>query len=165
MREQWTHVRLLFTCRKKNIKIKKGRKRGREKTRYANGYTICPLCQTEVVTITHALRDCNMVRAIWHQLGICASNSTFFTQNLKDRPTTNGKWCRTIILLIYLGMWYFFLMSRGFGDNRTIMYLNTEVATRIWQKILLRKLWSSSCVLIKQGVSGVKESRKSGVRN
>ena len=34
--------------------------------------TICPLCQTEVETITHALRDCNMVKAIWHQLGICA---------------------------------------------------------------------------------------------
>ena len=51
----------------------------------------CPLCQTEVETITHALRDCNMARAIWNQLGIHVSNTSFFTQNLRDWLTANGK--------------------------------------------------------------------------
>ena len=53
--------------------------------------TSYPLCQTEVETITHALRDCNMARAIWYQLGIRVSNTSFFTQNLRDWLTTNGK--------------------------------------------------------------------------
>lgn len=53
--------------------------------------TTCPLCQTEVETITHALRDCSMAKAVWHQLGIRALNSTFFTQNLKDWLDTNGR--------------------------------------------------------------------------
>lgn len=54
--------------------------------------TICPLCQSEEETIIHALRDCNKVKAVWHQLGVRVSNSTFFTQNLMDWLTTNGKW-------------------------------------------------------------------------
>ena len=39
----------------------------------------CPVCQSEEESITHALLDCNMARAIWYQLGICGSNTSFFT--------------------------------------------------------------------------------------
>ena len=52
--------------------------------------TTCPLCHREVETITHALRDCHVIKNIWFQLGIQAVNSTFFTQDIGEWLVTNG---------------------------------------------------------------------------
>ena len=34
----------------------------------------CPICQDEVETVMHALRDCPWARSIWRQLGVLTSN-------------------------------------------------------------------------------------------
>ncbi|XP_065637983.1 uncharacterized protein LOC112010482 [Quercus suber] len=52
--------------------------------------TTCPLCHSEAETILHALRDCNLVRPLWQQLGIHCLYSTFFSQDIRDWLITNG---------------------------------------------------------------------------
>ena len=51
--------------------------------------TTCPLCHIEVESILHALRDCNLVRPIWYQLGSQCLYSNFFSQDIRDWLTSN----------------------------------------------------------------------------
>lgn len=53
---------------------------------------VCPLCNEVVESVTHVLRDCHVVRAVWYQLGVRNLNSPFFAQDigswLKSNATT-----------------------------------------------------------------------------
>ena len=51
----------------------------------------CPMCHAANESIIHSLRDCNVVKPTWHQLGIHSNNSTFFSQEIKEWLTTNAK--------------------------------------------------------------------------
>ena len=52
--------------------------------------TTCPLCHLEVESILHALRDCNLVKPIWHQLSLYCVQSSFFSQGIRDWLISNG---------------------------------------------------------------------------
>lgn len=51
----------------------------------------CPMCHTATESISHALRDCNVVKPTWHQLGIKHNNTAFFSQEINEWLTTNAK--------------------------------------------------------------------------
>ena len=44
----------------------------------------CPICLNGLESIIHALRDCPLAKAIWHQLGVLPSDLVFFAENLKE---------------------------------------------------------------------------------
>ena len=52
--------------------------------------TTCPLCNIAAESAAHALRDCHVVKALWYQLGVCQSNSNFFTQDLRSWLKSNA---------------------------------------------------------------------------
>ena len=52
---------------------------------------LCPICQREPESITHAIRDCAWVKAVWIQLGVSISNQAFWTSNLQEWIILNGK--------------------------------------------------------------------------
>ena len=52
--------------------------------------TTCLLCHLEAETILHALRDCSLVKSLWHQLGIHCLYSSFFSQGIREWLITNG---------------------------------------------------------------------------
>ena len=51
--------------------------------------TACPHCLNRPESIMHALRDCHMVKKIWHQLGVHHSDNTFFSSNLQEWLSAN----------------------------------------------------------------------------
>lgn len=51
----------------------------------------CPLCKKEPESILHALRDCDLVRVVWNELGALGVDRGFFASNLGDWMMTNGK--------------------------------------------------------------------------
>lgn len=51
----------------------------------------CPFCLSEPESIIRALTDCRMVRNFWAQLGAKEVKTLFFSGNLQDWVTTNGK--------------------------------------------------------------------------
>lgn len=52
---------------------------------------ICPLCRKEPESILHALRDCDLARAVWIELRTLGVDRDFFSANLRDWMVTNGK--------------------------------------------------------------------------
>ena len=52
--------------------------------------TSCPMCHSETETLTHALRDCNLVKPIWHKLGTSCLCPSFFSQGIKDWLISNS---------------------------------------------------------------------------
>ena len=46
--------------------------------------TACPHYPNIPEFVLHALRDCHVVRNIWHQLGVHHSDNTFFSSNLQE---------------------------------------------------------------------------------
>lgn len=51
----------------------------------------CPICNNEVESILHALRDCHWVQLVWSQLGVQMSNHGFWMSNLIDWLNLNGR--------------------------------------------------------------------------
>lgn len=49
---------------------------------------VCPLCNEVAESVTHALRDCHVARAVWYQLGVRNLNSPFFVQDI-------GSWLKS----------------------------------------------------------------------
>ena len=43
---------------------------------------LCPLCLEHPESISHALRDCRLVKPVWHQLGSHHLNTNFFSQDV-----------------------------------------------------------------------------------
>ena len=52
--------------------------------------TSCPMCHSESESLTHALRDCSLVKPVWQQLGTHCLNSSFFTQGIRDWLISNS---------------------------------------------------------------------------
>ena len=52
--------------------------------------TICPLCHTELKTISHAFRDCIIVKSVWQHLGQQRLNQRFYSQELRDWLISNA---------------------------------------------------------------------------
>ena len=52
--------------------------------------TTCPLCNVGVESMSHAFRDCPMVRTVWVQLGMSDPNSTFFSQDIRNWLKSNA---------------------------------------------------------------------------
>ena len=46
--------------------------------------TSCPLCFEQPESISHALRDCRLVKPIWYQLGAHICNANFFSQDFQS---------------------------------------------------------------------------------
>ncbi|KAL0005698.1 hypothetical protein SO802_013259 [Lithocarpus litseifolius] len=53
-------------------------------------HTSCPLCLEHPESISHALRDCCLVKPVWHQLGAHNLNANFFSQDFKAWLTSNA---------------------------------------------------------------------------
>ena len=51
--------------------------------------TSCPLCLEQPKSISHALRDCRLVKSVWYQLGAHNFNANFFSQDFKIWLTSN----------------------------------------------------------------------------
>ena len=51
----------------------------------------CPICNREVETILHALRDCPRVHLVWRQIGVQLSNYEFWNSNLTNWLNLNGR--------------------------------------------------------------------------
>lgn len=51
----------------------------------------CPRCLKETETITHALRNCDLVRLVWNELGAVCFDRVFFVSDLENWLATNGK--------------------------------------------------------------------------
>ncbi|KAL0016817.1 hypothetical protein SO802_003886 [Lithocarpus litseifolius] len=45
---------------------------------------LCPHCNSSSESILHALRDCHILKAIWHQLGISYQDNAFYSAILQD---------------------------------------------------------------------------------
>ena len=58
---------------------------------------MCPVCQREPESILHALRDCSSVKAVWHYLGIQATNRKFWNANLQEWLNANGRMFKSLI--------------------------------------------------------------------
>ena len=52
---------------------------------------ICPHCHNRPESIIHALRDCHVLKTIWHQLGISCLDISFFSANMQDWLMSNCK--------------------------------------------------------------------------
>lgn len=52
--------------------------------------TSCPMCHSDAESLTHALRDCNMVKPIWLKLGTNCLCPSFFSQDTKDWLISNS---------------------------------------------------------------------------
>lgn len=50
----------------------------------------CPLCHASSESILHALRDCEVVKQVWYQLGVNQGSNSFFSSNLQDWLEVNG---------------------------------------------------------------------------
>ena len=50
----------------------------------------CPLCHSGNESILHALRDCDVVKPVWSQLGVNSLNNRFFTSNVFVWLEENG---------------------------------------------------------------------------
>ena len=50
---------------------------------------ICPHCHNSPKSILHTLRDCHVLKRIWHQLGISYQDTTFLLANLRDWIMSN----------------------------------------------------------------------------
>ena len=50
----------------------------------------CPLCHASSESILHALRDCEVVKQVWYQLGVNQGSNSFFSNNLQDWLEVNG---------------------------------------------------------------------------
>ena len=46
--------------------------------------TSCPLCLEQPESISHALRDCRLVKPVWYQLGAHICNANFFSQDFQS---------------------------------------------------------------------------------
>ena len=51
----------------------------------------CPLCLEQPESISHALRDCRLVKPVWQQLGFHSCNANFFSLDLNLWLTSNCK--------------------------------------------------------------------------
>ena len=51
----------------------------------------CPICNREVETILHALRDCPHVQLVWRQIAVQMSNHGFWNSNLTNLLNLNGR--------------------------------------------------------------------------
>ena len=52
--------------------------------------TSYPMCHSDNESLTHALRDCNMVKPIWLKLGTNCLCPSFFSQGTKDWLISNS---------------------------------------------------------------------------
>ena len=52
--------------------------------------TTCPVCHLESESITHALRDCRMIKSIWLKLGTHCLQTNFFSQGIREWLITNA---------------------------------------------------------------------------
>jgi len=52
--------------------------------------TSCPLCFEQLESISHALRDCRLVKPIWYQLGAHICNANFFSQDIQSWLSSNA---------------------------------------------------------------------------
>ena len=50
---------------------------------------ICPHCHNSPKSILHTLRDCHVLKRIWHPLGISYQDTTFLLANLRDWIMSN----------------------------------------------------------------------------
>ncbi|XP_065634371.1 uncharacterized protein LOC136069594 [Quercus suber] len=50
----------------------------------------CPRCLKETETIIHALRNCNLVKPVWNELGAVGFDRDFFDSDLENWMATNG---------------------------------------------------------------------------
>ena len=51
----------------------------------------CPICNREIESTLHALRDCPWVQLVWRQLGVQKTNHRFWTSNLTNWLNLNGR--------------------------------------------------------------------------
>ena len=51
--------------------------------------TACPHCLSRSESILHALRDCHVVKKVWHQLGVHPLDNIFFSSNLQEWLVSN----------------------------------------------------------------------------
>ncbi|XP_023898408.1 uncharacterized protein LOC112010297 [Quercus suber] len=90
----------------------------------------CPLCHSDVKTISHALKDCLVSIRTWNDIGIPSGSNTFFSQNLhtwlaenctvERRNNSEGK-----------GIFLLCLFSKGGSNSNS----ETNQATRGWVKL------------------------------
>ena len=50
----------------------------------------CPMCQSDTESLTHALRDCSLVKPVWQQLGTHCLNPSSFSQGIRDWLISNS---------------------------------------------------------------------------
>ena len=58
---------------------------------------MCPVCQRELESILHALRDCSSVKSVWCYLGIQDTNHEFWIANLQEWLNANGRMAKSLI--------------------------------------------------------------------
>ena len=58
---------------------------------------MCPVCQRELESILHALKDCSSVKSIWCYLGIQDTNHEFWIANLQEWLNANGRMAKSLI--------------------------------------------------------------------
>lgn len=56
----------------------------------------CPWCLKETETIIHALRNCELVKPVWDELGAMGIDKEFFVSNLDNWMATNGKYDKAL---------------------------------------------------------------------
>ena len=52
--------------------------------------TTCPVCHLDFESITHALRDCRMIKPLWLKLGSQCLQANFFSQGIRDWLIANA---------------------------------------------------------------------------
>ena len=101
--------------------------------------TQCPLCHTSNESILHALRDCNLVKHIWNQLGENRVNRSFFSSNLQEWLEENGTkqqviGCHTIpwstVFLFAIWLIWKHRNQVVFKEQRLNLNLAKEIARR-----------------------------------
>ena len=104
-----------------------------------------PLCLSDSESIIHALRDYSKVRNFWTQLGVEEVNSSFFSDNLHQWITINGKAADTKKHRDHPPWKTSFLFAIGtFGSIGTILLSITKPSNKTWVMRFFEKLWSTS---------------------
>ena len=52
--------------------------------------TSCPMCHSDFESLSHALRDCSVVKSVWIQLGSHYLNPYFFSQGTREWLISNS---------------------------------------------------------------------------
>ena len=108
---------------------------------------ICPHCHNSPKSILHTLRDCHVLKRIWHPLGISYQDTTFLLANLRDWIMSNCRdkgilnsrqvpWNQTFMFAIWI-IWK--------GRNQ-LVFKNKELKSSLALDINHRALEYFHCV-------------------